>query len=222
MTCTEKTLVPEFSTKRCSSCQNVLTGSMFECVETSCRDIAQRNIRSFFCETCFRDEKHPTNHLTKVPKYCILDEAVKSPVARQLCHCTTVSRHDSDGRTVNLWPIQAAHRGSGPSFRGRGSIARSRCSLVRIPGIAAATIAESLREPVEGTSKLDKVKITKRKNVSKKDAERRIYTSEDKFSEPLDAQIPLALRPFAPEFPIGNTHVALMFGPLIIENGVPE
>lgn len=35
-------------------------------------------------------------------------------------------------------------------------------------------------------------------------------------------EIPLLYRKFTNRYPFGNVHVALMFGPLMIENGVPE
>lgn len=41
------------------------------------------------------------------------------------------------------------------------------------------------------------------------------------LEEALDDDVPLPLRGFTSRFPFGNTHISLMIGPLIIENGVP-
>lgn len=63
-------------------------------------------------------------------------------------------------------------------------------------------------------------KIKENPDPQRKIDEKTLSDAEDeKFA---DKEIPLLYRKFTKRYPFGNVHVALMFGPLMIENGVPK
>lgn len=54
---------------------------------------------------------------------------------------------------------------------------------------------------------------------SKRPVNEAVHALESRLNEKLDSDVPWVLRTVAHKFPFGNTHVSLMVGPLIIENG---
>lgn len=70
--------------------------------------------------------------------------------------------------------------------------------------------------------------VKSRKTLTgKKDTDPQHQAEEKTLSDAEDEklaekEIPLLYRKFTKRYPFGNVHMALMFGPLMIENGVPE
>jgi hypothetical protein len=204
---------PQFGPAQCKLCKTILRGIMFRCHKTGCVEATLLNSSDFICEECFRGQRHRGDHLVKYYKHCILPEAITPQVSRKLCHCTTVERTDSDGNSVSLFPVdsESKHRCStGFQF--------SKCRLLQI----GVTVAEAKLQSVLKSRGL-KDKILKNSKPMAPNATRQLPNLDAKMEDNLDKDVPLAARNYASEkFPLGNTHISLMVGPLIIENGVPK
>jgi hypothetical protein len=114
---------------------------------------------------------------------------------------------------VSLFPVdsESKHRCStGFQF--------SKCRLLQI----GVTVAEAKLQSVLKSRGL-KDKILKNSKPMAPNATRQLPNLDAKMEDNLDKDVPLAARNYASEkFPLGNTHISLMVGPLIIENGVPK
>ena len=68
-------------------------------------------------------------------------------------------------------------------------------------------------------------KSNEQKNAPEKLESLESYSIEGQGGEPkslIKRMLKPLIRPILEKIPFGNVHMALMFGPLIIENGVPE
>ena len=211
--------VPDFGAAKCAICGNTLRGISFRCNQDGCSQTPRLEPRDMICEDCFRNQKHRQDHLIKVPKHCILDRTVTIQVSRKLCPCTTVPRFDSDGCRAALWPVdpEAKHR----RLQNSGHM---RCGLFYLPGLIVDAKARLLQEATSDSKDLKSVIRETFKDLYKvrQPTVKRIRNVDEKLEDRLDADLPLAFRGIASKFPFGNTHIALMIGPLIIENGVPQ
>jgi hypothetical protein len=57
---------------------------------------------------------------------------------------------------------------------------------------------------------------------SKRPVHKPIFAPEGRLEDHLDADVPWVFGSLADKFPFGNTHISLMIGPLVIENGAFE
>ncbi len=153
------------------------------------------------CEDCFRTPLAAVQHLfVKVYKHCVLDEAITPALARKLCGCSTVRRFDADGNSTQLFPVDptADHRKSALSGAGR-------CRLFTLGEVLADVKHRQLQEDMENAQR---GRVRPLKNLNS--------TIEDD----IDGGVPLPVVKFLESFPLGNSHLSLMIGPLVIENGV--
>jgi hypothetical protein len=94
----------------------------------------------------------------------------------------------------------------------------SKCRLFLLPGLVGEEKYRWLAESME--SRRHKLKgPLKMMTRSYRPVHEPVYDLQGRLEEMVDSDLPWALRPVANKFPFGNTHVSLMVGPLIIENG---
>lgn len=197
---------PEFESARCKVCSDILRGVLFQCTQEDCIEEPGLGKDDYVCEECFRLGKHNGSHLVKVYKHCILDETVHPLRSRELCHCSDVAPFDSNGNPAALYPIDPnlAHRVSQSSND-------PKCQLFRIPQFVREAKEREMETPMElQTASAARKASTKAKKP----------ISSLGMGEWMGAN--LMLSRVATKFPYGNTHIALMVGPIIIENGVPQ
>lgn len=167
------------------------------------------------CEDCFREERVPQDHLSKTYKHWVLDRAITPRISQELCKCSTVSRWDPDGGVSALYPVdpEAKHRQSTEGY--------SKCPLFLLPGLVAEAKCVDLKVPLESRKWKEKsgTQLFKQSDAHIREP---VYAIGAGLDEVLDANVPLPLRGYMGKFPFGNTHISLMIGPLIIENGVTQ
>lgn len=205
---------PNFIPSRCAICQDILRGILFACSRADCAEKKHPlHTDDRICETCFRSGKHPQEHLVKIYKHCILDESITPKISQDLCKCSTVPRTDPDGDYAALYPIDrdAKHRTNINRF--------VKCRLFLLPGL----VANAKYQVLESSMESRKGKETRRLgDVRNMNNDKPLYGLDAALDEVLDADIALPFRRYANKFPFGNTHISIMIGPLIIENGVPQ
>lgn len=179
---------------------------MFRCIHIPCCETLHLNQGDAICEDCFRTRQHPQNHLVKTFKHCILDDSVFSSRSWELCRCTTVARFDSNGDRAVLYPLspKSEHR-----ITATGEV---RCKLFLLPGL----VAEAKHLEMERTMKRSK---QEGEGAFEKSKSRKVTSVQ---FHALNAELKDSLERYPDEFPFGNTHISLMIGPLILENGVKK
>ena len=210
---------PQLGPARCALCPNILRGVLFRCQQRDCQESPRLSQTDYICEECFRKRKHRQEHLIKVYKHCILDEIVLPQISRKLCQCSNVARFDSNGSYTALYPIEpkAKHRWDGDQNR-------ARCRLFQLPALVRDAKHEGLETTLESRKRVNAVTqdaIGKFKQ-SIRPGKSRMHAAGERLEEHPDADIPFLSKNINSKFPFGNTHVALMVGPLIIENGVEQ
>ncbi len=213
--------VPAFVPLLCHICQSTIRGIMFSCTE-NCEPGASLKLVAgdVVCEDCFRTPLANIQHIfVKKYKHCVLDEAITPAIARKLCSCSTVKRFDADGNAISLFPVdtQADHRTS--AFTGAG-----RCRLF--------TLGEALAKAKHIQLQEDAINPQKRRTASIQDASkaaasrrgrdkvRPLQNLKATIEDDIDGGVPAPVVNFLESFPLGNSHLSLMIGPLVIENGV--
>ena len=56
------------------------------------------------CETCYRQHHYGKESYVKTYKHLLCNDIITNEVASQICKCTSVKRHDSTGKAVDLYP----------------------------------------------------------------------------------------------------------------------
>lgn len=213
-------LVPNFIPLGCGFCQATIRGIMFSCVR-DCEPSPsfKFTVGDVVCEDCFRVKLGPFQHsFVKRYKHCVLDEAITPAIARKLCGCLTVRRYDADGNGISLFPVDSAanHRRSALSGTGR-------CRLFTLGEVLAGVKHRQLQEDIgstpngRATPALDAKRFTLKNH---QDRARPLENLKSTVEDDIDGGVPLPVRKFLEGFPLGNSHLSLMIGPLIIENGV--
>jgi len=206
---------PAFGPAHCKVCKAVLRGIMFRCKEAKCTETIPLFGIESICEECFRAQKHPWNHLAKYYKHCVLQEAISPEISRKLCRCATVERIDSNGKYISLFPVDESleHRTSAGFQFGK-------CKLLQL----GAIVAEAKHK--EATPLSSKLGLKRKLGIRSENASigsRTLPHLDAKMEASLDQDIPLPVRGYVAEkFPLGNAHISLMLGPLVIEIGVPQ
>lgn len=211
---------PSFALLRCTFCSNVLRGSHFRCFRgcTSSSNTTQLKSDPYLppsqhthdmvvlCETCARMNVHERSHLRKCQKNCVVGNAVGPLQGRELCHCTSRRL-----RTDSLFPFTYVQR----------SLHGPECELLEvmpkhIRARKSDILGNNLRSSLVSSSAAFDERIEQRSprsTISGRSTRTKAFANQ--LLKPL-------IRPILDKIPFGNVHVGLMFGPIIIENGVPE
>lgn len=206
---------------------------MFLCAEPQC-SLVPRTTDWFACETCYRDGKHPQSHLVKINKHCCLLD-LRPQSAAPICKCPQIQWSKRAGE---IFPVD------------RNDPHEPHCGLLRLGehiamskgrSVLSAFQRRKLRRQITASlvsssvtashterkaSKASNLPVTSLSEISKEKTELRIKAAEKSIVEACivhsrTANTPPMLRPVTDRIAFGNTHMSLMFGPLIIENGVP-
>ncbi|KAM0553391.1 hypothetical protein ACHAPJ_007405 [Fusarium lateritium] len=216
---------PVFGAQKCHECKSTIRGCMFQ--DTSTEGV-------IICESCYREKHYGQTRFIKKYKHCCLPTALTPEISRKLCYCGTVRRRDNEGRSRSLWPVDpeldAGHHIKG----GRGRVG---CGLYTVTDTFAEAKYASTRskfgkhdsllhlrkrDPVGGdrlpTGASNKKQPSKLGHIFETSLPEYGYSYGFSTDSPED--IPIYLRSTIEKYPYGNVHMALRFGPLIIENGV--
>ncbi|KAF0639489.1 hypothetical protein FPSE5266_05980 [Fusarium pseudograminearum] len=172
-----------------------------------------------------------------VPQRCsecqtIIRGSLTPEMSRGLCYCSTVRRRDAHGRSRSLWPIDpVADEGN----HIQGGLGRVGCGLYKVTDLLAEAKYSSTR-PLSGKNEsllklrqkdLASEEVPRPAGALRNDAPRPEhdetsrpeygYSDGSRTSQPKG--IPSYLRSKIGDNPLGNVHMAVRFGPLIIENG---
>jgi hypothetical protein len=225
-------LTPLFELLRCSTCNTVIRGSMYECIVEEC---TQKGSKGIFCQDCRYETKHTEPHLVKVYRHCILREAIDPEISRKICHCTTLYHNDSNGHPRELFPVCKSdqHR---DAPRGGGL----RCGLLTLGDHVAEAKYQGIllklekRKNLQDAQRIIEATKTRNQETARRKAERERRkskpTSRQKSTASVgtfeaqnsDEDIPFFMKDFTDRYPFGNVHMALRFGPLLFENGVMQ
>jgi hypothetical protein len=208
--------MPDFRPSVCSSedCSSVIRGAEFRCLN-SCHRHNQNcppEDRLVICETCMRNGKHKIDHLRKYEKRCILREAVSSIKSRQICTCgyAPTSGNNSGEDTCSAICRVRKHLRD--------------CPVLQLKRRHEQAKRDELkhRQHMADDPKTQKARIF-RFNISalfpgggKKD-----YKG-GKVTYVGTRAVGWAAQSMPPPVQFGNVHMALMVGPIIIENGYPK
>lgn len=234
--------MPKLKILRCKICNDAITGVLFKCLEKQCRAEVQLTQQDSICESCFREARHPPHHLTKFYKHFILRDIIKPQISRQICVCNGSANTASQLGGPSLFPIDKnfAHRGKGRTRVLRCGLLLLSDKVMEAKYRGSISLIEKNKRRAEARKN---VKLIDQEDAKPKSRNRSIKprkaTINQKFSDPqtkaeektvsdveneklADQEIPLLYRKFTKRYPFGNVHMALMFGPLMIEIGVPE
>ncbi|KAJ8107633.1 hypothetical protein ONZ43_g6675 [Nemania bipapillata] len=235
-----KSGVPILTPLRCSSCSSIIRGSMYRAVEIN---ESQDNERTTICEDCYREKFAGSTKFTKVYKHCILREAIKPSISRQICFCEEVPHRDPEGKPLALFPVDKENKHLKAARPGLVE-----CGLLKLPEIVAEAkydgmqtltskrqkhkkgLAEEKREANEreksGESKKKKNqplrKIVTGQSQNAPDRATQTGTSVAVAEAEADEDVPFFLKRYTENYPFGNVHMALRLGPLVLENGVAQ
>ena len=201
----------------CAICTQVIRGSFFECTENDC---TEKEKYGSICQDCQHAGKHQHHNLKKHYKHCILTKSIDASTSRKICKCGTVPRHDADGKSRSLYPVQATdkHR-STP----KGTV---QCGLLDLKSLIAEAKFENVVLKVDKRSTLEEEQRLAREKArrhqsNKVDIQHRQQTATETVDEKEAGEdIPFFMRRITDRYPFGNVHMALRFGPIIVENGV--
>ena len=239
----EASSMPKLKALRCKACGDVIRGVLFKCLDRNCQAAVPLTQKDSICETCFRRAWHPQSHMTKFYKHLILRDIITPRVGRRICVCDPDMGNAPKSWRSSLFPIDDnfLHRGKGrPKVLKCGLLLLSdRVMEAKYQGTISSiekrkkqiqkrrqkkTIDKKEVQPTSKKGRLGRSQTRLRgrryKNPQGKGDEK---TTSDVEDEKLASkEIPLLYRKFTNRYPFGNVHIALMFGPLMIENGVPE
>ncbi|KAI0508765.1 hypothetical protein F5B22DRAFT_383159 [Xylaria bambusicola] len=236
-----KSGVPIFSPMRCSSCSNVIRGSMHRrTVFGEEKNHGEAEVE-VVCENCYRERFVGITGFTKMYKHSILREAINPQISRQICLCDQVPHYDVSGKSLNLFPVdkEALHL----KAQQPGSV---ECGLLRLPAIEAEAKYDGMQSLVfrkKTKSKLlteeekeyeereaSKAKKRQKRHLAKKVTHESHNNIVERTTETgaavaateaeADEDIPFFLKRHIENHPFGNVRMALRVGPLIFENGV--
>lgn len=208
---------PLFQPLSCSICKQVIRGSFFECTENNCR----KGLRDgSICQDCQHASKHQHNNLRKHYKHCILAESIDASTSRKICRCGTVSRYDTHGKDRSLYPIRSKdmHRNTP-----KGTI---QCGLLDLTSAVAEAKYGNVVSKKDKRGTLEEEKRLAREEGRRLELQKETYpyqqpkTSKTVDEKDAEEDIPFFMRKITDRYPFGNVHMALRFGPVIIENGV--
>ncbi|XEV03037.1 hypothetical protein FSHL1_008324 [Fusarium sambucinum] len=217
---------PVFVPQRCSECQNIIRGCTF--LDTSSEVVV-------ICEACYRASHYGQTRFVKKYKQSCLPTALTPEMSRGLCYCSTIRRRDTHGHSRSLWPIDpAADEGN----HIQGGLGRVGCGLYKVTDLFAeekyaSTQSRSaknesllkLRQRDPAIGEVPRPSSASRAQLNRPEHDetsRPEYGYFDGFSTNKIKGIPTYIQSTIEENPYENTHMAIRFGPLIIENGVAD
>jgi hypothetical protein len=224
---------PIFRPMCCSSCFAVIRGTHFRCLNRCVSTPSNKNENTddkpyILCETCARNNVHPHSHLRKFQKHCVVANSVSQLQSQQICQCHKLPYsllvesslfpfcymqrgiHRPECGLLNVMPehIEARYANVCRGKKWWGSIMTGGFgkALVSTPSASCAGPLKMETLP-ENKSFLGSIQTDGHDQVPRSLAK--------KIVKPI-------IRQMVEKIPFGNVHMALMFGPLVIENGVPE
>ncbi|KAJ6445098.1 gliotoxin biosynthesis protein GliK [Purpureocillium lavendulum] len=216
----DDTKMPVFRPLRCTSCHGVIRGSLF-------RNIRDNTIA--VCEKCYRRDHYGRGEFAKEYKTCCLPKAMTRDVTRHVCRCSAVPHRDAAGKPAELWPLKTelgephARGGIGRLncglFELSDMVAEAKYSATRIKSERDKTLEEARREDLAGMQEfLEQKRPKKLKNINTTSVSE--FGSSYGITMDSPEDVPFYVRSITERYPYGNVHMALRFGPLMIENGV--
>ncbi|RGP77134.1 hypothetical protein FLONG3_4649 [Fusarium longipes] len=224
VSCYDELNQPVFVPQHCLECQTIIRGCTF--VDTTNEGIV-------ICEECYRATHYGEGRFVKQYKHSCLSTALTPEMSRKLCYCSTVRRRDNNGRSRSLWPIDPV---TDEGNHIHGGLGRVGCGLYKISdllaeGKYASTLPSTskngslhqLRKMDPATEEVPKPVGASRKKLHRPEHDE---TSRPEYGHPYEPStsgpkdVPTYLRSPTEENPYAYVHMAIRFGPLIIENGV--
>ncbi|KAF4982513.1 hypothetical protein FZEAL_1884, partial [Fusarium zealandicum] len=133
----DESWIPRFQPMHCMrpECSQVIRGSMF--VTKSQKD------PGLICEECYRKNYYGRESYIKAYKHSILAESITPEASRKMCHCEEVPHFDSNGRPIDLYPVDkdANHFGGG----GNGDF---QCTLFKLGWLVSLAKYDGLQTSV--------------------------------------------------------------------------
>ncbi|KAH8702863.1 hypothetical protein GQ44DRAFT_732665 [Phaeosphaeriaceae sp. PMI808] len=211
---------PVFDSRTCTNCNATIRGSHFSCVagcvpQNGAGDGSHGGNDYFVCEDCSRNRAHEASHLRKHQKHCILANALSPRQAQNLCPCRDYHRSE-----VPYPFTERARLNHVPD-----------CSLSGLASEHVKAKYEDLSRCKQLVSEADR---SETKSVVSRASQggsllRRVSHSQSKVEGSLVPKRKIlrsilrpAVRSISENIPFGNVHMAVCFGPLMIENGVPD
>lgn len=190
----------QFISLSCNDCDNVFRAPYYECSH-KCphKDFAETGETFAVCASCFLTTSHPQEHLKRRK----LHSSIPESVAKELCQCPGVDNPlfvtiDFEGKGIDEWFDEREKAGKTLAGHVKG------CQYLAMEAKRMAC--------VEGVNDIeDKAQA---KKLRKSDGGK----YEPRFGEKVLKMFPHRMR--ERHFPMGNVHAAVMFGPVLIENGV--
>jgi hypothetical protein len=186
----------------CNDCDKVFRAPYFEC-SAGCRHKDYEDTGETFavCAACFLDTEHNPQHLRKRK----LRYALSEKVAKELCQCPGVEnplRVVIEFEDQEHWEdLFDERQRSGRTLEGHVK----HCQYLRMEGKRRAVI-EAVNQREDS------------------DQQKKLREQDETYSQPLRNRFLKTFPNFTRNryFPMGNVHSAVMFGPLVIENGVKQ
>lgn len=239
----DESSMPKLKALRCKACGDVIRGILFKCLAAECKaadPFIPLSRKDSICETCFRECRHPQSHMTKFYKHFILRDIITPGISRQICVCNPDIGKAPKIRRSSRFPLDDSF-----PHRGRGKPKVLKCGLLLLSDrVMEAKYQGTISAIEKGRRQFQERKQRKKddgnavQSTSKPRGRRRQQT-KPRYTDPqgkgdektksdveeeilASKEIPLLYRKFINRYPFGNVHVALMFGPLKIENGFRE
>lgn len=199
----------KFTPSRCAQCRKTIRGAYFRCAEGCQPQVDHEDpIPDFFdlCEDCVRNERHDPPHLKKENKSCILENAISEEEADRLCSC--------GANQSNPWAADFPFSISTKDWHPRD------CGLRQVAPSYVWTRREEIghTRTVEYDSQRSGERNHCRSSGNGGSLQSHSVGSRARRVLPTPQREAIAKR----IFPYGNIHMALRFGTVIVENGVPE
>ncbi|KAJ3546271.1 hypothetical protein NM208_g1638 [Fusarium decemcellulare] len=209
---------PSFYARRCSECHRPIRSSSYHHIQQETRVL---------CETCFRKSPdRETGQYRKRYKTCCLPSQLTHKEVAELCHCDDRHNDNEEGSegSESRWPL--------------GLEAKGRCWLFALNRQIADKKHRGTSETIIESKSTKEIEALGQKAVDKMNRSKKSTGGTEKLPNlnsetgyPLNfntsrgkalsiEEVPLYLRSHKRNYPFGNVHVALRFGPLTFENGI--
>ncbi|KAF9894907.1 hypothetical protein FE257_004529 [Aspergillus nanangensis] len=190
--------VPTFTAQECTQCKNAIQGNMFT-----------KEADTIICEDCYWTHYYGDSYFKKQHKHSNLRKMMSSSTIHDLCHCPDVPRLDSQGHPRELLPIDPTDE--------HITTGTKKCMLTQLDEIFARAKHEELVSNSGG-----RVRSNEKGTILSRIRSHSGSSINARLGLKDDESIPSFFRQFPEKekYPLGNTHMALRLGPLVIENGV--
>lgn len=192
----------QFISLTCNDCGKVFRAPYYECTPP-CRhtDFCETGEMFAVCALCFRTTAHEQTHLRRKR----LESDIPEIVAKELCECPDVDNpllvsldlEGIKGKDINAWFEEREKQG----LTLEGHVRTCQYLAMQAKRRACVMRINELEDKAQA------------KTLGKDDGK-----YEPRFGDKILKMLPNRVR--EKHFPMGNVHAAIMFGPLLIENGV--